>query len=170
MLNYSSSCFLKSSFLIRYMKKIFIALAAVAVLVSCSSNNGKSGTGGDRNSSEVETIGQSVVKNSGETSSAQDSNDGNELQKPYVVDFYATWCPPCKKLAPIFHEMENRYSDKADFGSIDIDEEQALASSMGIEGVPTIIVFADKSMKQELGRVVGFDPNGIEALIKRYTK
>lgn len=81
---------------------------------------------------------------------------------PYVVDFSATWCGPCQKLKPYFKQYEETFKGQANFATVDIDEQPELAKSHNVEVVPTVIIFADKSMKQELYRVEGFAPREIE--------
>lgn len=147
-------------------------MALPLLMVSC---NGSGDSTGKNSSDDASLSGNTSVQHNADIKQenraiSSNSSVASEQGRPYVVDFYATWCPPCKKLAPVFHDLESKYADKADFVSIDIDKEGALATSMNIEGVPTVIVFADETMKQELGRVVGFDPEGIEALIQRYAK
>ena len=60
-----------------------------------------------------------------------------------VVDFSATWCGPCKMLAPVFEGVSNRMADKAKFFKVDIDENSNLAQKYRISAVPTMIIFKD---------------------------
>jgi thioredoxin len=64
-----------------------------------------------------------------------------ESEVPVLVDFYATWCQPCKKLTPIVEQLATEYDGKAKFAKIDIDEAPGVASSHGIMAVPTLILF-----------------------------
>lgn len=59
--------------------------------------------------------------------------------KPALIDFYATWCGPCKGLAPVLEEISEEYQGKIDVYKIDIDEEAELASIFNIRSVPTLI-------------------------------
>ena len=61
--------------------------------------------------------------------------------KTIVVDFFATWCGPCKMLAPIFESAAAKAGDKAEFGKVDIDTETKLVARYGIQSVPTIMAF-----------------------------
>ncbi len=61
--------------------------------------------------------------------------------KPTVVDFSATWCPPCQEQAPYFAEVERQYGDVATFLTVDVDEVPAAWEVYELEGIPTIIIF-----------------------------
>ena len=69
-----------------------------------------------------------------------------------LVDFYATWCGPCKMIAPTIHDIANEREDVT-VGKVDIDESLALAEKYGVASVPTLIVFKNG---QEQERLVGF--------------
>ena len=58
-----------------------------------------------------------------------------------MVDFGATWCPPCRKLAPTIDELATRYRGKVKVGKVDIDKEPEIAKKYGINGIPHVIIF-----------------------------
>ena len=60
-------------------------------------------------------------------------------EQPTLVDFFATWCGPCKMMAPIVEEMAKAYAGKVDFYKVDIDKEQELAQTFGIQSIPTFL-------------------------------
>ncbi len=71
-------------------------------------------------------------------------NEFNELinsETPTLVDFFATWCGPCKMQAPILEEVKQRVGDKAHIIKVDIDQNQALAAKYNVRSVPTLIMF-----------------------------
>ncbi|MDD4636351.1 MAG: thioredoxin, partial [Bacteroidales bacterium] len=59
--------------------------------------------------------------------------------KPAVIDFYATWCGPCKAVAPIMEELAAEYAGKVLIYKVDVDKEPALAAAFGIQSIPTIL-------------------------------
>lgn len=67
-----------------------------------------------------------------------------EGDKPAIVDFYATWCGPCKMIAPILEELAKEYDGKIVIYKIDTDKEKELASAFGIRSIPTLL-FIPKS-------------------------
>lgn len=72
-----------------------------------------------------------------------------------VIDFNATWCPPCKMMNPIVEKMADELGDKVAFKSLDVDENQQTAAQMQVQGIPTFIVKKDG---QIVDRIVGFTP------------
>jgi len=59
--------------------------------------------------------------------------------KPAVIDFYATWCGPCKAVAPIMEELAAEYNGKVTIYKVDVDKEPALAAAFGIQSIPTML-------------------------------
>ena len=58
---------------------------------------------------------------------------------PIVLDFSATWCGPCKKIAPIIEELATEYAGKVNIGKCDVDDNDDLTSKYGIRNVPTVL-------------------------------
>ncbi len=73
--------------------------------------------------------------------------------KPVLVDFYATWCEPCKMLDEILIELEKRIGEKAAIVKLDVDEQKELATLYGIRSVPTLMIFKEGELKW---RMAGF--------------
>ncbi len=71
-------------------------------------------------------------------------NDFNEIingAKPALVDFFATWCGPCKMQSPVLEQVKQRVGDKAVIVKVDIDRNQELAARYHVQSVPTLILF-----------------------------
>lgn len=62
-------------------------------------------------------------------------------ENPVLVDFFATWCGPCKMLAPVLKEVKDHLGDRVSIIKIDVDKNQVLASQYQVRGVPTMILF-----------------------------
>ena len=92
--------------------------------------------------------------------------------KPMVVDFFATWCGPCKQLAPILDEIEKNHKGEVIFKRIDVDQEPQLAQEFNIEAIPLLMFITPKG---EYQTIMGLqEPQVIEAkiadLLKRSAK
>lgn len=61
--------------------------------------------------------------------------------KLLVVDFFATWCGPCKKLSPTLDEVSEEFGDRVNIVKVDVDESEDLAMTYGIRSVPTVLFF-----------------------------
>ena len=76
--------------------------------------------------------------------------------KPVLVDFYATWCGPCKTMTPILKEVAGKVEGKAHVIKIDIDKSPRAATAFNVQAVPTLLIFKNgKVMWRQAGLVTG---------------
>ena len=76
--------------------------------------------------------------------------------KPVLVDFWATWCGPCRMIAPIVEQIRSELGDKVTVVKMDIDENPTVPMQLGIMSIPTVIIFKDGKPAE---RTVGYRPN-----------
>jgi thioredoxin 1 len=86
--------------------------------------------------------------------------DGNNFEpevlksnQPVLVDFWASWCGPCRMVAPVVEEMADAYDGRLKVGKLNVDENQDIASRYQVMSIPTLVMFKDGV---EVNRVVGF--------------
>ena len=74
-----------------------------------------------------------------------------------LVDFWASWCGPCRMVGPIIEQLAEEYAGKVTVGKVNVDEESALASEFAVVSIPTIIIFKDGKQVEKLVGVRSFD-------------
>lgn len=130
---------------------IFMLAATLLCLSACSSKS-------DKSAGTIEPVEQQ--------SSADAANDATDYHEglPTVIDFYATWCGPCKQIAPLFDQLKVQYANQLNFVRVDVDADPQQAQKYGIEAMPTF-VFLDADGK-EVNRIIGADAEGLRQAAK----
>lgn len=77
---------------------------------------------------------------------------------PVVVDFWASWCLPCRAIAPLIEELAGEYQGRLKFGKLNVDENPQTAAAYGIMSIPTLLIFRGGEVA---GRVVGAQPKNV---------
>lgn len=85
-----------------------------------------------------------------------------DADKPVLVDFWATWCGPCKAVAPILEKIADDKADSLKIAKVDIDQHQQYAAQLGVTGIPTMVLFKNG---QPVEKIVGALPE--QALLAR---
>lgn len=133
------------------MKKFRFVLAIAALSVLCGCNKGSDNAGHEESVDNVNTetavaegnviqldtddfLTKVVNYRTGKVSTWNYLGD-----KPAVVDFYADWCGPCRMMAPLLKEAAKKYAGQVYIYKVDVDKEGEIASSFGIQGIPTIM-------------------------------
>ncbi len=93
-----------------------------------------------------------------------DFNQFINENKPTLVDFFATWCGPCRVMSPILEDVKKRMGDRANILKVDIDQNQALAEQYNVRSVPTLILFKNG---EAVWRAVGVQQ--IDTLVDKLT-
>jgi thioredoxin len=75
--------------------------------------------------------------------------------RPVLVDFWATWCPPCRAIAPVLEQLAGESAGRYVIGKLDVDSNQRTASRFHVEGIPTLLIF---KKGQLVDRLVGAHP------------
>lgn len=81
--------------------------------------------------------------------SEEEFNNLINLDKPVLVDFFATWCAPCKMQAPVLYEFKKEMGDKIIALKVDVDQNPGLASKYGVFSIPTLMLFKGGEQKEK---------------------
>ena len=102
------------------------------------------------------------------TVNISDQNFDEQVLKnklPVLVDFFATWCGPCKMAEPVLEELSDTYKDKVLIMKLDVDQNPVNSQKFGVMSIPTTVLFKDG---KEIGRQIGFSgKEKFEELIKK---
>lgn len=132
------------------MKRIIFCIAAVMLLAACNNktenvDNQASASGNEATQSEMPVASPD---DEGQTEWIKQTTIMSS--KPMVIDFFATWCGPCKQLAPVLEKIEQNHKGEVIFKRVDVDKEPELAMEFRVEAVPTLMFVTPKGEYQTL--------------------
>ena len=154
------------------MKKIFILGLTAIMLASCggskkekNANNTQQETTVEDNTYTKSLDYKTFVKKVWDIERYPDSF-AYQGKLPCIIDFYADWCGPCKKVAPIMEEMAQKYEDKIIVYKVNVDKEQKLPTIFKVKNIPTVFFFPTDG--QPLSQVGALSKEEYENLINKH--
>lgn len=130
--------------------QLIITIAAVTAMMACAQKGNQQPAATTTAAAPAEKVTTTNVADGKVNKISQDEfarlvadYNANEWKfngkRPAIVDFNATWCGPCRRLAPILEELAAEYSGRIDFYAIDVDENPELAQAFGIQSIPMML-------------------------------
>jgi thioredoxin len=130
------------------MKKIFLCLMALMMLTACNNNSEQNNKSADIALPTQKT--ESTNRDSASEQGKWEKQTTIMTNKPMVVDFFATWCGPCRELTPILDKLEKNYKGQVIFKRVDVDQEPDLAQEFHVEAIPLLLFVTPKGEYQSL--------------------
>lgn len=123
------------------IKSTIAALMSLLTLSACAGSNSKQPATNQKEKSNMETIHLTKAEFLKKVCNyeANPNEWKYEGTVPCIVDFYATWCGPCKMIAPTLVELAKEYEGKIVVYKVDVDQEQDLAAAFGVQSIPTLL-------------------------------
>ena len=140
------------------MKKIIFCLAAVLMLAACNNKADNQNNGRSDNENATTENTMPVASPEDEVQTEWIKQTTIMSSKPMVIDFFATWCGPCKQLEPILEEVEKNHKGDVIFKRIDVDKETSLAQEFGVQSIPMLMFVTPKG---EYQTIVGLQPASV---------
>ena len=147
------------------MKKILMGVLSALILAACGGASEARSAQNENQQNEQQSKTTTVMKpihlTKAEFLKKVVDYEGNPTEwkylgeKPAIIDFYASWCGPCKRVAPILDELAAEYGDKIDIYKIDTEQEQELAASFCIRSIPTLLFVPMEGKPQMVQGAIG---------------
>ena len=141
------------------MKKLLLISIVSIALISCGSSDNKNKDANKKDATTSESINneKSYIKVMSYNDFIKNVWDvemnANEFifkgDKPCVIDFYATWCGPCKMIAPIMEKLAKEYDGKVDFYKVDCDQEVKLSAILQVRNIPMVFFMKDGAQPEK---------------------
>lgn len=130
---------------IKTLTAIF-ALSLAFITTACAGNKDNQSTNSqkEQNDMEVTALTKADFLKKVYNYEATPNEWKFEGSRPAIIDFYATWCGPCKAMAPVLENIGKEYAGKVDVYKIDVDKESELAGAFGIQSIPTLLMIPVK--------------------------
>ena len=130
---------------------LIVAIALVLVSCSMSAKPEKNGTNNTNAQGEVIALNKADFLSKVYNYEKNQTEWVYEGDKPAIIDFYADWCGPCKKVAPILKELAGQYKNDIVIYKVNVDNEKDLAAAFGIQSIPTLL-FIPKNGKPQIAQ------------------
>ncbi|MBO8459174.1 MAG: thioredoxin [Bacteroidetes bacterium] len=126
-------------------KTFFLSIITLLAFTACATDNNKKQTNNVNITDKTTTTMKPIELNKQDFLAKVVNYEANPTEwkylgdKPAIIDFYASWCGPCKMVAPILEELASEYGDKIYIYKVNTENEQELAAAFGIRSIPTIL-------------------------------